>query len=357
MSRRRISVRPVLPSPGSYVLRVDRWSMRFDTRVVTVTVLLAVAAMAIGMLSLKGGVRPFTFAEIVQAMSADAPRELRLPIREWRLPRIVLALLAGAGLGMAGAIFQSVTRNPLASPDIIGFSTGAATGALLVILLGAGGYHERAGAAFLGGVAAAAVTYALAWKRGAHGLRLVLVGIGVSSMLASLNAWLILKADLRSAMQAAVWQVGSLNTIDWSQVRHLGTVLSLVAPVAFLLGRGMRQLEMGEDVARSQGLAAERVRAALLVAGIALTAATTAIVGPVAFVALAAPQLALRIAGSASLRLAPSAAMGALLLVSGDWIAQRLFAPAQIPVGVVTICIGGAYLIWLLAREQGRARY
>ena len=354
MSWHSISLRPVPFSPGSYVLRIGRWSLRFDARLIGHTLLLLAMALTVGILSLKSGARPFTFAEITEAIFIDAPRRLHLPIIEWRMPRVVLALLAGSSLGMAGAIFQSVSRNSLASPDILGFSTGAATGALFVILLGTGGYYERAGAALLGGGMTAAVTYMLAWKGGIQGVRLVLVGIGISSMLTSLNAWLILKTDLRLAIQAAVWQGGSLNTVNWRQVQHLGSALSFIVPCTFLLGRAMRQLEIGEDLARSQGLRSEYVRASLLASGIALTAATTAIVGPIAFVALSAPQLALRFLRLPGLRLAPSAAMGALLLVSGDWFAQHLFAPRLIPVGIVTICIGGAYLVWLLAGEKRR---
>lgn len=341
---------------GAYAIRIGRCSVRLNARVSGYTLLLVLAALIVGILSLKSGARAFTFDEIAQTIFTDSPRRLHLPIIEWRMPRVALALLAGASLGMAGAIFQSVSRNPLASPDIIGLSTGAATGALLVILLGTGGYYERAGAALLGGGITAAITYALACRNGVQGLRLVLVGIGISSMLASLNAWLILKADLRLAMQAAVWQVGSFNTINWQQVQHLGIIFSIAAPCALLLGRAMRQLEVGEDLARSQGLRAEYMRAALLMAGIALTAATTAVAGPIAFVALAAPQLALRFIGLSGPRLAPSAAMGALLLVFSDWAAQHLFATRLVPVGIVTICIGGAYLVWLLAGENTRGQ-
>ena len=160
--------------------------------------------------------------------SAKPPRVSTWSSWNWRLPRVLLALMLGAALGMSGAIFQSLTRNPLGSPDIIGFNSGAYTGALVVILLIGGTYYEIAVGALVGGIATAAVVYLLAYKRGVQGFRLIIVGIAISAMLGSVNTWMILKAKLDDAMAAAVWGAGSLNGLGWTQVWPVVVVLAIL---------------------------------------------------------------------------------------------------------------------------------
>jgi iron complex transport system permease protein len=349
-------VRRVVLTPHGRVVRWRVWSVRFDVRSVVVVGVLVAAAAAAGVVALGSGDSPIAVRDVLRALAGDATGNVHMIVVDWRLPRVLLALMLGAALGVAGAIFQSLSRNPLGSPDIIGFNTGAATGALLVILVFEGGYFERAAGSLLGGVATALVVYLLAFKRGVQGFRLVLVGIAVSSMLSSVNAYLILHADITQAMAAATWQVGSLNGLGWEQARPVAVVLVVLVPLAVVLARPMRMMEMGDDAARSLGVNAEPVRLALLVTGVGLTAVATAAAGPISFVALAAPQLAHRVTRSAGLAVVPAAAMGALLLVVSDWAAQRVFAPTQLPVGVMTVCIGGGYLVWLLARERKRGR-
>jgi iron complex transport system permease protein len=187
-----------------------------------------------------------------------------------------------------------------------------------------------------------------------EGFRLIIVGIGMSAMLSSLNTWLMLRADLEVAMAAAVWGAGSLNGLGLDKLWPTLLVLGIFIPAAFILGRPMKQLEMGDDAARALGVLVEPVRLTLLLLGVALTATATAVAGPIAFVALAAPQIARRVTGAAGVAMLPSAAMGALLLAVADLLAQRMFAPTQLPVGVVTVSIGGIYFVWLLVREARR---
>lgn len=273
---------------------------------------------------------------------------------QWRAPRAVAALAFGAALGVAGAVFQSLTRNPLGSPDIIGFSTGAYTGALLALTLVGGSFLATSLGALAGGLLTAVAVYFLAWRRGSHGFRLILVGIGISAMLAALNQWLVLRAEIEVAMAAAVWGAGTLNGVGWPVL--IPALAAIVPVLALTLAGGpkLNMLEMGDDTATALGVRVEPTRLAMIVLAVLLTAATTAVAGPIAFVALVAPQLAKRLNRAAGMRLAPAACMGALLLVASDLVAQRIFAPVQLPVGVVTVSIGGIYLIWLLARE-GRA--
>ncbi|ASN18775.1 iron-enterobactin ABC transporter permease [Arthrobacter sp. YN] len=337
------------------LLRNRSLSLRFDVRSILVCIPLILAALTVAVISLATGDYDVSVQQVLQAFTGDAPGLAQTIVMEWRLPRVLAALVFGAALGMSGGIFQSMTRNPLGSPDIIGFNTGAYTGALIVMLTLGGGYLGIAAGALVGGILTALAVYLLAYRRGSQGFRLIIVGIGISAMLAAFNHWLILQAELEAALAAAVWGAGSLNGIAWEQAAPAAVVVVVVGLATLAAARRMQLLEMGDDAARALGVRAEPTRLLLLVLGVALTAAVTAVAGPIAFVALAAPQLARRLTRSAGITLVPSAVMGAFLLVASDLAAQRLFAPIQLPVGVVTVCIGGIYLVWLLAREARKS--
>lgn len=335
------------------ILRIadDKINGRIDVRTVLVCSILALLSLVVSVIALGTGDYQIAPGEVLQALFSDAPRFTELVVMEWRFPRVVLALLLGGALGVSGAIFQSLTRNPLGSPDIIGFDTGAYTGALIVILTLGGGYYQTGAGALIGGICTAAVVYLLAFKKGVQGFRLIIVGIAMSAILASINTWLIIKADLADAMAAAVWGAGSLNGLSWAQVGPVLAVLIVITPLLAVIAKRLPMLEMGDDAAKALGIRAEPTRLLLMVLGVALTALVTAAAGPISFISLAAPQLVRRLTKTAGVALIPSAVMGAFLLVVSDWVAQRIFAPTQLPVGVVTVSIGGAYFVWLLARE------
>jgi iron complex transport system permease protein len=331
-------------------------SGRIDIRAVVVIVVLVALSLLVAVFALGSGDYPLSPGRVINAVFGDGTRIEELVVMQWRMPRVLLALVLGAALGVSGAIFQSITRNPLGSPDIIGFNTGAYTGALVVLLVIGDntGYYGTASGALIGGIATALLVYLLAFKRGVQGFRLIIVGIAISAVLASVNTWLILKADLEEAMSAAVWGAGTLNGLGWPQARPVLIILVLLLPFLVIASRQLPMLDLGDDAARALGIRAEPARLGLIIVGVALTAVATAAAGPIAFVALAAPQLARRLTRTAGVSLMPAAAMGALLLIVSDLIAQRAFAPTQLPVGVVTVSIGGLYLIWLLAREARR---
>ncbi|MFC6013756.1 FecCD family ABC transporter permease [Nocardia lasii] len=336
-------------------LRVtDRFSARIGLRVVAVVLVLIGLAGVVAVISLGTGDYTISPPDVLRAIFGEGSRTDELVVSKWRMPRVLLALMFGAALGASGAIFQSLTRNPLGSPDIIGFNTGAYTGALIVILFLQGGYYETAVGALAGGLGTALLVYVLAYRDGVQGFRLIIVGIAISAMLQSVNVWLIIKTDLNAAMAAAVWGQGSLAGLGWDQVLPVTIVLAVLLPCAVLLAYRIPVLDLGDDAARALGIRVEPTRLALVLVGVALTALATAAAGPIAFVALAAPQLARRLTRTASVAVLPAAAMGALLLVTADWVAQRAFAPNQLPVGVVTVSIGGLYFVWLLAREVRR---
>lgn len=346
-----------IPTVGHAVIVVravaGRVSFRFHRRAVKLVAALVGLVLAVMILSLLSGKLPFSVFDIWEALAGNASPRIRMVVVEWRLPRVLLALSLGAALGLSGAIFQSLTRNPLGSPDIIGFSTGSYSGALVAMLIFAGGQREIAAGAVLGGLGTAAIVYMLAWKKGIQGFRLIVVGIGVSAMLGAVNLWLMRQADLPSAMAAAIWGAGSLNGLGHADVKFAAAVLLASLPLTVGLARAMRQLELGDDLALSTGVSAGALRLALLVLGVTLTATVTALSGPVAFVALVAPQIARRQARVSGIPMASSALVGGLLLLAADWTAQHAFA-SSLPVGVMTVSIGGFYFVWLLLREIRR---
>jgi iron complex transport system permease protein len=328
-------------------------AVRLDRRSVVVCAALALAIVCIAVIALMTGSFRLGPGQVLSALTSSESGLAHTIVIEWRLPRVAAALVFGAALGVSGAIFQSMLRNPLADPSVIGFSQGSYTGALIVILLVNGSYLQLAGGALLGGMATAVGVYALAYRRGAQGFRLIVVGIGVSSMLASLNTWLILKADLDQAMSAAAWGAGSLNGVAWDQVAIGGVCALALALLAGLLSRPMRQMELGDDAAASQGVRVAPTRLGLVLVGVALTATVTAASGPIAFISLVAPQIARRLARTAGITLTPAACVGALLCLSADYVAQHI-APTPLPVGIITVMLGGGYLGRLLFTEARR---
>jgi iron complex transport system permease protein len=337
--RRRITVR----APGL--------ALRLDLRTLGVSgaLLLAVAAVVVWTVVAVGVRLPV--ADILEILDGGGRRADRFILLDLRLPRVSLGLLAGAALAMSGAVFQSLSRNPLGSPDIVGFTTGSATGAVVAILVFGAGPGGAAVAAVVGGLLTALIVYGLAAVGGGAVRRIVLVGIGISAMLVAVNSYLISRARVDAAQAAAVWLVGTLNGRTWEYVRLLGLALLVLTPLLLLFGRRLQLLEMGDDSAQSLGVRVNRSRLVLVLLAVAVCAVATATTGPVAFVALAAPQITRRLTGSPTLQLLPAAITGALLMVLSDFVAQRLLAPAQLPVGVVTGAVGGVYLAWLLAGQ------
>ncbi|BDZ41806.1 iron-enterobactin transporter permease [Paraoerskovia sediminicola] len=331
-----------LPAPGGDVVLHRRGAI--------VGAALTAVAVLLALVSLGTGDYPLSVPEVVRAMFATDGGFATTVVLDWRLPRVLVALVFGAALGVSGAVFQSMTRNPLGSPEIIGFTTGAYTGALVALIVIGGAYASTTVGALLGGLLTALAVYLLAYRKGISGFRLIIVGIGVTAMLQALNTWLILRADLEVAMSAAFWQAGSIALVGWEQAVPAFAVLAALAVLVAVLAAPMRQLELGDDAARAHGVRLEPVRLALLVVGVALIAVVTAIAGPIAFVSLAAPQIAQRLAGSAGLPLVNTALTGAVLLIAADFVAQHAL-PSAVPVGLVTVVIGGLYLIGLLVRE------
>lgn len=333
-------------------LRVGRVSTRIPVVALLACAVQLLLAVGITFLALMHGQRTFSPGEVWQALIGEGSRQATLYVVEWRLPRALAALLFGAMLGAAGAIFQTVTRNPLGSPDIIGFTSGAYTGGIATIILVGTSYHLIAGGALLGGVLTAVAVYLLSRRGGVQGFRLIIVGIGLTAMLTSFDTWLLLVADLDVAVIAATWGVGSLNGVSWDYMMP-AIWLSLVALLStILVARPLAQIDLGDDQASAIGARPERTRLLAILVGVALVALPTAVSGPIAFIALAAPQIGRRLAGAPGTPILPALCTGALLLSAADYAAQHLTFGLRPPVGLVTVSIGGIHLIWLILAEN-----
>ncbi|MFI6502758.1 FecCD family ABC transporter permease [Nonomuraea typhae] len=349
----RMAAKAVRPGVrGRVVVRAGGWSYPLAVRAAVVTFLLIVAALAVGVVSLGSGDYPLSPAEVVRTLAGEGGAAGQFVIMRLRLPRLLTALGVGAALAVGGAVLQTVTRNALGSPDIIGLDRGAATGALIGILVLGGGSWAVSGSAMAGGALALVAIYLLAFRGGLRGARFVLVGVCVAAMLGAVNAYLITRANLWAANQAATWLVGSVAGSRWAHVVAIWAACAAVVPVLAALASRLRLLEMGDEVATGLGVRVERTRLVALVCGVGLTCVAIATAGPILFVALTAPQLARRLTGAAGPPVWASAAMGALLMAVSDLAAQRLFGAAQLPTGVVTGAIGGGYLLWLLGRKR-----
>ncbi|APU15902.1 FecCD family ABC transporter permease [Actinoalloteichus fjordicus] len=334
----------------------DRWSIRFDPRTVVVGLGLSALLLMLTAALIATGDRAFTLAEVASLVTGQGgPPGGEFVVRILRLPRALTAVLVGVALGVAGAVLQSVSRNALGSPDVVGFSSGAATGAVVQIVLFGGSAAAIAGGALLGALVASAIVYAAAYRNGMLGGRLVVVGVAVSALLAACNQYLVVRAEITEAHRAMVWLAGSLTARTWDHVWLVLPAVALLVPAAILLGRRLALLEMGEDLAVALGVPSARTRLLLLVIAVGLTATATAAAGPIAFVALAAPHLARALTRSADGVLLTSGLTGAVLLVCADLLGQRLFAPAPVPVGLITGVLGGGYLVVLLMRARGGA--
>lgn len=314
----------------------------------------AVAVLAAAVAALLLGAAGVTPSELVAALTGQGDATTNLVVYRLRLPRVAAALIAGVGLGLGGALFQSTLRNPLASPDILGVTGGASLAAVTAMLvLGLTGPAVSV-AAFMGALAVAATVWALAWRDGLTGIRFVLVGIGVASIVSGLLGWLITRAEIREAPAALVWMVGGVSGIGWDELALAGTALAVVGGLVGLFSPRMPLLALDDDTARGLGVDVSRARLMAILLGVAAVAVATALTGPIAFVALVAPPVARALVGHGRPALAASALVGAAMVLIADLVAQHALGDVAVPVGIVTGLIGAPYLLWLIARGNRR---
>ncbi len=276
-------------------------------------------------------------------------------VHDLRLPTAMSGLFAGVAMGISGVVFQRLLANPLASPDFVGVSAGADLFAVAAIVLFSISSFGISVAALLGAITSAVLVYVLAWKDGVSGYRFILIGIGISEFMLAIVGYLVVKADLSDARAAMTWLVGSVGQAGDDQRLALEVTVLVMVPLAIILGRNLRTLELGDDAAAALGARVEPARLGLLAVSIVLIAVATAAVGPMLFVALMAGPIAMRLLGSAPGVVAAAGLVGAIIVMGADLIALHLF-PFMLPTGVVTGAIGAPYLIWLLATANREGR-
>lgn len=339
------------PAPTHY----DRARLARAARHTALGAVLSALIAAVAVVSLRTGSFSLSHQEVLDTLMGGGTRASRLLVLSWRMPRILLAVTAGAALAVAGQLFQVVTRNPLGSPDLIGFTMGAQTGILLSVLVLPPGLASASLASLLGGLGVGTVILLVSLRGGFAGLRLILVGIAISAMLGSLNRWLLLRIDDTDLALGALKAVtGTLSAATWQVVAPTSAGIAVLLVAILPLFRHMRMLPLGDDMAAALGTRVGALRITLVLAGTALVALVTVAAGPIGFIALIAPHLARRMAGVEVPPLYLSGAVGALLLLCSDVVSQVILE--SLPVGVATAAIGGTYLMLTLTVGAGKTR-
>ncbi|WP_244930819.1 iron chelate uptake ABC transporter family permease subunit [Nocardioides sp. W7] len=338
-------------APVDPVVRVARGRRRRAVRRLLVMVVLAVLVAGVYATSLMIGNTFYGPGEVLDVIRGEVVPGASFTVGELRLPRASLAVLTGAAFGLGGVTFQTMLRNPLAAPDIIGISSGASAAAVIAIVVYSLDGAAVSALAIAAALGTALVIYLLAFRDGVVGTRLILIGIGVAAMLESVVSYVLLQGAVWDVQTAMRWLTGSLNNASWDQARPLALAMLVACPVLLAQARNLNLLQQGDDSASALGVRVERTRLVAIVAAVALIAFATAAAGPIAFVAFLSGPIAARIIGSGGSLMVPAALVGALLVSSADLLGQFAFEN-RYPVGVITGALGAPYLIYLLVRSN-----
>jgi len=328
--------------------RKKRHRRRVGTLIALSAIVLALFAT---MLMLGNTVYPVS--DVLAVLSGQRVPGASFAVGTLRLPRALTGILAGIAFGVAGTTFQTMLRNPLASPDVIGITSGASAAAILSLVVLKWNGPATMLLSLVAGIATALLIYAAARGGEATGGRLILIGIGVGAMFDAVVSYLLLGAAEWDLAVAARWMTGSLNGSRMEDVPPLAIAVTILLPAVLLLGRNLRALELGDAFAATLGVRVDRTRVVLMVSAVALACFATATTGPIAFVAFLAGPIAARLIGSTSSLTVPAALMGACLVLGADLIGQFAF-DTKFPVGVITGILGAPYLIYLLIRTSRR---
>ncbi len=345
------------PTPTSAVpTPVAALRARRRRKLALVLTALAVLLVALATLALTLGAASLPPSRALLALVGLGDAGDTFIVHRLRLPRIEAAVLAGAAFGLAGALFQSTLRNPLASPDILGIASGASLGAVWALLVAGLTGLAVSGAAFLGALTIAFCIWFFAWRQGLHPIRSVLVGVGFAYLCSSLLAWLLASAEVREAASALVWTVGSVADVRGAELTTFAAGLALLATAVAVVGRWQGPLALGDDHARGLGVPVDAARVGSLLLAVGLVALATSVVGPLAFVALVAPAIARRLVDDGGPALTTSAVTGAALVLAADLVGQHGLFDISAPTGIVTGLVGAPYLLWLLATHGRKSQ-
>ena len=332
----------------------DRWSVRVQPMVVSVVLALASLLLLSVLVSLSLGSYPTPLVEVVEALSGSGDLSgTRLILLEIRLPRIVMAILAGGALGLAGLLLQGLVQNPLASPDVIGITSGASAAAVLALWLtgSAGGTPLLVPAAIGGALLVTVLLVLLSWRGGVSPTRLVLIGVGLAAGLSAVTTLILVISPDATAMTAYIWLTGSLYAAGWQDVHGLAPVVFAGLAVALVVARHLDLHALGGDLSLALGSSLNRQRLVHLLLAVVLAGGAVAYAGALSFIGLLAPHMARRIIRTGHRGLAViSALIGALILLWADLAGRMLFIPRDMPAGLFVAGVGAPFFVFLLYR-------
>ncbi|MBM9624466.1 iron ABC transporter permease (plasmid) [Streptomyces zhihengii] len=341
------------PAAGtSATLRaVHQARIRRNSRRRLLLLLLLLLILATFAITLMAGHTFYPARDVLRAIMGEDVPGASFTVGRLRLPRAVLAVTAGCSFGVAGVTFQTMLRNPLASPDIIGISAGAsAAAAVAIVALSLGGTQVSA-VAIAAALGVALLVYVLAFRDGVAGTRLILIGIGMAALLDSVTSYALSQAGGWDLQEATRWLTGSLNGSTWDETVPTVIALLVLGPVLLHQSRNLNTLRLGDDTASALGVRVERTRLVGIVAAVGLIAFATAAAGPIAFVAFLSGPIAARLVGGGHSLLLPAGLVGALLVIVADFTGQYAF-DTRYPVGIITGVLGAPYLVYLLVRTN-----
>ncbi|MGG7620062.1 FecCD family ABC transporter permease [Bacillus coreaensis] len=335
-------------------------SILIDRKASFVMLCLLLVTMVVFIISTGLGDMKINPVTVVSVFFGGGTEMEKLVVQSFRLPRIIVALVVGMSLAVAGGILQGMIRNPLASPDILGITGGASTAVVLFLAIFSNDSNALTVsiqwmplAAFIGSAVAGLLVYIFAWKNGVSPVRLVLIGIGLSALFQALTTMMMLLGPIYRASQANIWITGTVHGSTWTNVFTIVPWALTLMLVAFFMARKVNVLGLGDDVATSVGTSVQKLRFMLLLISTALIGSSVAFAGGIGFVGLMAPHMARRLVGSVYGALLPvSALIGAILVMVADLIGRTMFSPLEIPAGVFTAGIGAPYFIYLLFKTR-----
>ncbi|MFH8973405.1 FecCD family ABC transporter permease [Streptomyces sp. NPDC017890] len=336
------------PSTRAAVTRA-RVRGAYRRRLLVLTLLLLVVAAFV--MTLMAGHTFYPPGDVLRVVMGEQVPGASFTVGTLRLPRAVLALTAGFSFGMAGVTFQTMLRNPLASPDVIGISSGASAAAAIAIVTFSMSGTEVSVVAIAAALGVALLMYTLAFRDGVAGTRLILIGIGVAALLDSVTSYVLSQAGEWDLQEAMRWLTGSLNGTTWEETVPAVLAVLVLGPVLLSRARDLSALSLGDDTASALGVRVERTRVTVIVAAVGLIAFATAAAGPIAFVAFLSGPIAARLTGTGGSLLVPAGLVGALLVLVADFTGQYAF-DTRYPVGIVTGVLGAPYLVYLIVRTN-----
>ena len=344
---------PIFRTPrGHWLLQARGVSVLVNRRGVAAGLGLALVVCLVAFGSLSVGTPSLSMPELLSALAGTGDPINTFMLHELRLPRLLAGLLSGAALGVGGCLLQTLARNRLATPGIIGIDDGATAFAVASIVAIPTSLAPPM-LALMGATTAAALAFGLGGTD-SRGYRFIVVGIAVGALFGALTNFMLARTDMDSANLAYPWTVGSLNARSASTVSVLAVAVVIGLPLAKLLGKELELLRFSDAVAAGLGSQVRRTRLATLAVTVLVTATAVAVAGPVGLVSLAAPEIARHLTGHRGVPIINSAWSGALIMIAADWLGRTVFSPVEIPVGVITAVIGGPYLLWILLREPKR---